>query len=306
MDKKNNVLYLLLICFSFVSFFDSTYSQCIIKYDLNTEIGSGLLHSDKILFTDTISGQIKTYDIIKGNPYNHLKCKKTGKNELGNYTYELSLEDLNKLIPESYRALYNSDRRLLPEDLCKFYSNSTYYVFMETVGFSVICYCFFVGLPEPVAAVSSIKVFNNCGNCIFENNIKINVNQVVITNNGKYLSISYGGCLDEDGGLMPNGYQIINVKTKNIVIEKQRPSLGGSIVVGNLIIYGYDEYKEDHLFTVFEVFDSERMCLYSKKYSMEEWSNFEKYTDKGIQFLSKDNKSTFDSFEEKFNKEIIE
>jgi hypothetical protein len=105
---------------------------------------------------------------------------------------------------------------------------------------------------------------------------------------------------------MPNGYQIINVKTKKIVIEKQHPSLGGSIVVGNLIINGYDEYKEDHLFTVYEVFDSERMCLYSKEYSMEEWSNFEKYTDKGIQFLLKDNKSTFDSFEEKFNKEIIE
>jgi hypothetical protein len=133
----------------------------------------------------------------------------------------------------------------------------------------------------------------------------VNINQAVITENGQFLCYTYGGDVDEAGELFPSGYRIIDVKTKKILVDRQHPSTGSPFIVRNLIINGYDEYTGCSKY-VYVVFDSEKRCLYTKDYCLgENLNQLKEITDTGFLFSGQDNQPVFDSFEEKFIKEII-
>jgi hypothetical protein len=300
-----------LLVVSFFHIFNKTYCQNDIEYRVRPAIGSNLAQIGKIIFHDSISGHKKTFNVLKNNPFNNYHFRNLGKNDQENLIYKMSYDELDKLIPLSFRSGYTEERRQIRKIQTGYYNGTSYYVVnKELKGYSVISYSFTISAEDyAVAVLGSVIVFNKAGKCIYKDKIiDVNINKAVITENGNFLCYSYGGDLDGNGSIIPAGFRIIDIKTKKILIDRQHPSLGSPFVVRNLIVNGYDEYRDCSM-SVFVVFDSDHRSLYTKGYCFGEnldSNQLKEITDTGFLFLSKDNEPNLDSFEETFKKEIIE
>lgn len=305
MSKKSKIWFLFLITI-LLSILNSSKAQSVIKYIEQSVVGSVLPQVRIINFVDTISGHVKSFDIVKGNPFNNLRFKIIGKNEMGNFIFELSSDDVLNLIPSSYREGYMIDRRNLPAGNFK-YSGTTYpSIYKDAKRFLVIGYTFLVRIEGyAVGTLSSILVFNNFGIRIYqENMINVDVGEVVVTDDGRYLCFDYGGETDEDGSLFHKGYRIIEIKTKKIIVDQQHDNLGSPAIAKNLIITSYDT-NEDQRKCIFTIYCPNQKCLYTKGYTLNEMATFTKITQEGIQFYDKDKNITTDLFEGKFKKETL-
>jgi hypothetical protein len=169
MKEKINKWFLLLI----VSFFllsSRTFPQNNIEYMLRPAIGGGLPQIGKIIFHDSTSSLKKTFDVLKKNPFNNYHFRKLGKNQQENYNYLMSFDEVNKIIPSSFREGYTKERRALRGNRTNHYNGSSYYgVYKKSKDFPVISYTFYIGIEDyTVGTLGSIVVFNKSGNRIYE------------------------------------------------------------------------------------------------------------------------------------------
>jgi hypothetical protein len=257
-----------------------------------------------IKFIDNFPNVPNEFNIIKNNPFNNLPFSIISKNGDQNNIYSFSNEDFEKLIPVSQRSIINKERNQLYTNDTIFSGTSYTYVYRGSTRYTIVGYSFYVfaGLMEYspwVAVKGAVFAFDSLRSCIYNNNsLDININNAVITEDGKFMALNYG-VEDEFGTLIKNGYRIININTREIVIERNYDDLSGSVVRNNLIIHAHDIHHTTSDSTTFEVFDGSRNTLYINTYSFKELKNLKGITTIGFEFLN-DNKTIVGLFTSKF------
>jgi hypothetical protein len=251
-----------------------------------------------------LQGKANEFSVNQNNPFNNLPFSILSKNEEQNYIYSFSLEEFDKLIPVSQRSRINEEWNQWYTDTTRFNGTSISYVYNDSKRYAIVGYSFYVfagliGSSPWIAVKGAVLVFDNLGNCIYKNNsLDTDINNAVITEDGKFISLNYGA-VDESGILIKDGYRIINISKREIVFERNYDDLAGSVVRNNLIINAHDIHQAACDSTTFEVFDGSRNNLYINTYSFKELKNFKGITTKGFEFLN-NNETIVDLFTDKF------
>jgi hypothetical protein len=257
-----------------------------------------------IQFINNIHGKTKEFSVIQNNPFNNLPFSIISKNGDQNNIYSFSIEDFEKLIPVSQRSRINKERNQLYKYDTVFNGMSYTYVYRESKKYTIVGYSFYIynGLINSsylVAVKGVLCAFDSLGNCIYDNNcLDVNIYKAKITEDGRFISLNYG-VEDEYGIIIKKGYRIINISTKEIVLERNFDLLAGPVVVNNLIINAHDILDTTCAGATFEVFDGSRNTLYINMYSFKELKNFKGITTKGFEFLN-NNETIVDLFTDKF------
>lgn len=222
--KKHLILALLVYLFCGCFGFELVMSQNKILFEQNDKT----LQISKIYFKDSVTSHIDTFDLIKENPYNVLSYSKTSTNNLGNYVYKLTKADVEALLTRENTDAYLKSRQH-PDLFKTAYIGTSYYsLFYKSKSYISIGYAFYVtdSSGRYICALSTILVYNNKGVIVYKNDkINVNLDQTIITDNGKYVAFNYG-LQDDYGTFINDGFRVYCVTDNHLIFERQYRNIG--------------------------------------------------------------------------------
>ena len=274
--KKNHLIVACLCVVSVGQLLAQKVSKFVYKAD-NT-VGKW----EEIVFYDIATGrQTKTFDISQNNPYGNLPFPFVVKNKEKVY-------DLSKLPKESYN-LFLSDKYVSNEDIKsdsvlvdKILNWAELSYENATENFIVVSYNLAAYKNNfPVSFKSSLNILDNKGNSVKSlKNLNTETRFPVITQNGKFLLLNYGGELDcSNNELLPRTFKIIDIDSGETIHEetydferiKDKKEFGTftsegviPICINNMfvVVSKCTERKNTYLY---QIFDPEKKKIYIKK-----------------------------------------
>lgn len=297
--------YLILIILTYLFFVGFGFELVMSQNKILFEQNSKTLQITKIYFKDSTTSHIDTFDIIKENPYNVLSYSKVSTNNLGNYVYKLTKTDVESLLTKENTDAYSKSKQHPELSKTAYIGTSSFSVFKKAKNFVSIGYTFYAVDSSGIylCALSNIFVLDANGRITYKNNhINVNVDQTVITENGKYVAFNYG-VQDDNETFINDGFRIYRVADNHLILEKQIRNIEYPSVRKNVIIFGSSCPSEDSKIA-FYVFDTDTGMFYSRFFTKDELSELKETTDKGFKF-SKKGVLRIDYFENDFKKELI-
>lgn len=159
---------------------------------------------------------INTFNIVENNPY--LKIDSSFRFER---VWQMQLNDINETRIKNNPIVKQS----LLADIKYVHTLSTHCTTLKTQSDKYgICYkCLIYDACEIIGTSSTIILFDKYGNEYFSEELnKLNVNDFIITDDGRYLGLTYGIEAGPDGGiLVPYGYKIIDTEKKITIIDRR-------------------------------------------------------------------------------------
>ena len=262
----------LLFCASFVFIANSLFAQKEIKnpnvvYDFD-EFGIII----RAHFKTSKGGLEKAFDVNINNPYNRLSNTQEKEKRWGNNVYSTKGSILSKVLP-NFKPDNYKNKKTGDVFVDKLLSTS-YIYYSEDKNYHVAVYQLkAIASYGVIAVASTIDIIDSTGNVI--NRIKdtdVNVNEIGITTDGKYLFYTYG-LGNEDGTFINYGFRIYKLKDNSIVVDKKGKEFIG-FVTNNLFVFGYDYHPNDDIniesLTHIEVYDVYRSKKYTREFKMDE------------------------------------
>ena len=185
----------------------------------------------------------KTLDIVKENPFNYLPyAKQEARDRMGNSKYYVKNRFLGEFLTANDLSHYREDFKINAKTPVGSLASSAAVWISETGKYHVIAYELI--LNEGLAgAVTSFIVIDTLGNEVNQlMNIGINANEVVITNDDRYLGFGFGWRDSEEGNVVKDGFRIYDLQKKEKIIEVEEANMGAPFVKHNLMIFGYTSY----------------------------------------------------------------
>jgi hypothetical protein len=192
---------------------------------------------------------INTYDVIANNPYNHLNFPVIDIKQK-NKVYDIkniSQTDVNYFVSKR-KPLSLSDLR--PTKAFSEANIGSYYSIYTAVAYNLTT---FNKDNYIINFHSTTKILDNNGNVIkvFQHLDYEDINPIV-SNNGKYYSLSYGGSLNPDENPMTNnGYRIYDIATSKLLYQEEHGSdtsppfatVNSAFIIHKQLTEKQDEYK---------------------------------------------------------------
>jgi len=256
---------------------------------------------DMIEFLDESGSVTKRFDLVKHNPFNQLGYRVIKKSETNNNVYDLSGYTLNQIVPD--RSNYDND----PGNVELGEATSFFNVY-EGKDYTAILYAFGAYLlpSKTVGYNATVLVFDKTGNQIGKiESINVGVRSPVLTDNGKYLALTYGGPYDASFQyLVKQGFKIYEVTTGKTIIDKKPNNcgvLGPPATQHNMMVFACHKKGGHQMY----ICDINKRMLYSKFYTIEQLSKRRGISEKGdgVYFQDEKQNVTIDFFEQNFDKE---
>jgi hypothetical protein len=294
-----------LILFICLAITYSLNAQKQIKYEKEYVNEIPVKNITSIQFIDSLSGKTDTINIYKVNPYNYLAGKVIKKNDQGQNVYSVTSEQVNEIIPSLSRLIYRNDRRILDTTIKEFEATSFFITNEISENYIAIGYQLIVkNNDEYWGTIGTVLIFDKNADIVYRNNnIDVGINNISVSKNGKYFTITYG-ISGENDSLIPDGYRIYDIKNNRIILDKRYPGIGCPFSVNDLLINGGLAEGTTRVYNYF-VFNSEKNTLYSKAYNPDELQYLKEITNEGFVFIDANNVKRIDSLEKTFNNEEL-
>lgn len=251
---------------------------------------------EKIVFKDeqgTLTGE---FDVQANNPYSNLLKQATPTNDpTWRNTYEIKPTKVRSLMPESADLKNNS---ALDQEV-KFVGTQ---VRRLGNGKGKLCGLihnvqFFDKYREIKYSTAKLQLLNEDGSLKKELNPKTNINVAVVTNNEKYIGITYGGTVDHNGyQVYEDGFSIYDIENGEevITIQTNNQRVTGALArYDDMLVFGV---SKGHSRTYYVASIAKRV-LFKKEYDINKVGGKKISTDG---FILRD--GTNDLFEEVFEK----
>lgn len=262
-----------------------------------------------IVFTDSITAESDTFDIIKNNPFNDLKYNVIYTDFWGWKSYSFTKEEYNILIPLKQRINYLPES----EDIL----NETDYLIGGTTlssGFDnevsnvVLAYSFMAMNSANdlyIGATGYFFIIDRHGNVIKKSApLGVDVNEIVISEDNNYIGFHYGSAMNNR--YINSGIKIYDVINDSLIIDYPiNDPIVSSFVGSKLIFNAPDPIIEGkpRLHSMYYI-DAEKRNIGKYTFTVDEWrikGNIQKDT-KGLYFFNKKGASTKILFEQDFEK----
>jgi len=234
----------------------------VINLDLKKDSLIDLVYSpgttqvQSILFKprSTKSSSIKptyTIDVLKANPYNHLKYKRKVSNWSIHNSYDVSGMKLNTLLSPSLINQYLPDRRMENALVTDITSGAN--VFTYFGKYAICCFSMSFNYGDlSVGCQSEIQIYTSDGKLIYKiSNINNFIQEAAISEDGHFLAVSYGG-QDSEGYLMLSSLKIIEIKSNKSIFERtllgNYPNVFCSVKKDKLIVAATGECNKYYIF----------------------------------------------------------
>lgn len=190
-----------------------------------------------LVFVDTQKRSIiKTFDIRQNNPFATMG-KKTS--DLNYDVYEFESKKLKDVFPN-----FNYEHYVNKEELSDTISINKFSVaykvrFSSNKQFAVVSYTASI---TPLACRSIIVVFDSNGIEITRYSVDLGIQEMEVTNDGKFLVVSYEWRAPDYGFLIKSGIKIISINNNILIVDKEINNLSGLFCINDMVIAGTHNY----------------------------------------------------------------
>ena len=207
-----------------------------------------------------VNSETKNFDVYKNNPYAKLnyRIKEIKK---GNPVYTVENTSLKAILP-NYEPKYYEEKNIGEVKIIDIYSYSNVKS-SNNNNYQIIYYQLnaYRDGGEIAGINSTLLILDSTSTVIREyKDINVNTKEVAITDDGKFLLLTYG-YESESGTFMKYGFRIYDLVKNKIEIECSDENQYVGLIKGNLFILGYD-YKNDSNQTLTKIIVYD---LYKKK-----------------------------------------
>lgn len=281
---------------SFNSFAQKNINNPNITYEKN-EFGK----ISKIYFS--VNGTKKVFDVYKNNPYDKLSYKKD-RLKKGHNVYMVDNIPMSKILP-NYKSQNYSEKNIGDVKITSIYSTS-FVKGSKNNNYQIIGYqlkAFREG-GEIAGLTSSLLIIDSILNITIElKDVDVNTNEVGITDDGRFLFITYGYEI-ESGIFMKYGYRIYDLLKNKIIVQQSDGNSYVGLMAENMMIFGYDLYNESNqILTKIVVYDMYNNKKYSRTFNYDEQDIIE-ITPKGY-IINFNNQKKLLSFKNDFINESL-
>ena len=257
----------------------------------------------KIDFFNDKRNLVNSFEIQRNNPFNHKDYPLISKEQYINYSAAGVGIDYEK------EPLYD-----FKKDVNEYYTNTN--IWINENGYSVINYNL-----QPIDKqgrligwLCDLILLNPKGERISEfENIQLDINNALITSDGKYLSIRYGGNDTENYKRLRNdGIRIYNIANDKIIYENKLPKAksysGPSEIDTSFITFGITDHelydRDDSNYYHKEFYDIQNRVKYYRDYHRNEMTRLRGVTREGQKIIDdKSGKNHLLKFKDDFSKQ---
>jgi hypothetical protein len=281
-------------------------AQKKVVFDRKTDSEADRTYLSNILFIDTNSMRIDTFNIVDNNPCNSFSFFQIPNMNPDIIEYKLSETDVQKIIDENTRKLYiDNFRNMNLNDDSALARVEVYKNGMEE-NFIVLSYILTIYDNRCPGEVSSVIVLNKNGD-ILNKMIPINSGayNLSISSNGEYFTTVPGVHIDEDL-VMPFDIRIYETRTgREIYKLKPTGNIGLPFCIGNYLINGISNCNSTGQYTLC-IFDVSKRSVYIKSYDYSQMNSVKEFNADGIVFRTNENSTYLDPYDSNCTKELIE
>jgi hypothetical protein len=235
-------LYLKCTLFVFLPYFNILHGQNIrVEYVIEEN------RTTTIIFRDSITKTIQTFDIISNNPFNELNYSVYSQDSFGWKWYKLSKEEFNKFIPKNYRKEYEPEvENLINEsDSILVESGILSYGLDNPLSHIVIAYSAMCHSNEMyIGAKSKYLVINRYGEIVhISKEIEVDICEIFISENNKYIGFNYGSAMNNE--YIKSGVRIYEIQNDSLIIDHKFLHPGIAFFEGNKLLLSEIDYSNN-------------------------------------------------------------
>ncbi len=211
-----------------------------------------------ILFKDTISSKIVTFDIIGSNPFNNYDFEVIFKDFWGWNIYKFTKDDYEKIIPKKQRGNYLPEIDTLISETPYLIGDGGFFFWDSRNQGSkniVLSYSFVVFDASGelyVGATAYYYLMSGTGKILhISKSLGVNINQIYISEDDKYVGFNYGGAMNNE--YIHEGVRIYSAIEDSLIMDIpiKEPNIVGFI--GNKLIateynYGLGKPTENNIY----------------------------------------------------------